>query len=148
MTAASAKRMKSRETRSGANPAFPMSFSTAAIGSTATSSSKSKPAPIARRSTPLARRGDVRVQENPYPTPALYLDHAKPPFPAKMVKRLSPSRIAFSASRRSLGAQEQAIEEVARRHEQAAAAITAEADVCAALGQINPTNELAGSAED
>src|SRR6516162_3749734 len=35
-----------------------MSFSTAAIGSTATSSSKSKRAPIARWSTPLARRLD------------------------------------------------------------------------------------------
>ena len=37
---------------------------------------------------PLARRVDVRVQENPYPAPALYLGHAKPPFSAKMVKRL------------------------------------------------------------
>src|SRR6516225_2383446 len=148
MTAASAKRTRSRETRSGANPASPMSFSTAAIGSTATSSSKSKRTPIARGSRPLARRRDVRVQENPYPAPALYLGHAKPPFSAKWSSGFDISLIAFSASRRSLGAQEQSIDAVARRHEQAAAAKTAEADICAALGQVNPTNELAGSAED
>src|SRR5215831_19886957 len=53
-----------------------------------------------------------------------------------------------SPSRRALGAQEQGIDAVARRHEQAAAPKTAEAAVCAALGQINPTNELAGSVED
>src|SRR5215470_9200710 len=127
MTAACAKRTRSRETRSGANPASPMSFSTAAIGSTATSSSKSKRTPIARASTPLARRVNARCRH---------------------VKRLLTPRSPFLASRRSLGAQEQGVDAVACRHEQAAAPKTAEADVRAALGQINPTNELARSVED
>jgi hypothetical protein len=37
---------------------------------------------------------------------------------------------------------------VAGRHEQAAAPKTAEADVCAPLGQINATNEFARKVED
>src|SRR5262245_26388440 len=66
MTAAFAKRMRSRETRSGANPAFPTSFSIAAIGSIETSSSKSKRARILRCCKLFAQRVDVRsrIQEH------------------------------------------------------------------------------------
>src|SRR5262245_30021098 len=60
MMAAFAKRMRSREMRSGANPAFPTSFSIAAIGSIETSSSKSKRARILRCCKLFAQRVDVR----------------------------------------------------------------------------------------
>src|SRR5262249_57645121 len=101
MTAAFAKRMKSQATRSGANPAFPMSFSTAAIGSTETFSSRSKRARILRCCKRFARRIEVRsrIQEQAYAQAA---DHVvedppavRPFFPRDHAPSPPPHRLHF-----------------------------------------------------
>src|SRR5262249_45264714 len=101
MTAAFAKRMRSRETRSGANPAFPMSFSTAAIGSTETFSSRSKRARVLTCCKRFARRIEVRsrIQEQAHAQAA---DHVvkdppavRPFFPCDHGRGARPHRFHF-----------------------------------------------------
>src|SRR4029450_1762381 len=105
MTAAFAKRMRSRETRSGAKPAFPTSFSIAAIGSIETSSSKSKRARILRCCKLFAQRVDVRsrIQEHKHAQAA---DHVlenppavRPFFPRDHGRGARPHRLHFRHDR-------------------------------------------------
>src|SRR5262245_6667505 len=109
MTAEFAKRMRSRETRSGANLAFPMSLSIDAIGSTGTSSSKSKRARILRCCKPFARRVDVRsrMEEQAHAQAA---DHVvkdppavRPFFPCDHGRGTRPHRFHFGHDRAAGG---------------------------------------------
>src|SRR5262249_58944380 len=56
--------------------------------------------------------------------------------------------LGHSPARRALRVHVQRVKRVARRHEQAVAMAAAEADICAAFGQSDLSDRLAGRVED